>query len=94
MEILKSVIPTTHEGRLAELKMWVEAEITTVPFSDMHKRFEGLLGRPVWTHEFAHPKDLIHELETKQPATFAEVIQKVEDYVGKGNVIIMEVPHD
>ncbi len=35
------------------------------------------MGRPVWTHEFAHPAQLIEELESGSPAGIGDVIGKL-----------------
>jgi hypothetical protein len=39
-----------------------------MPFSDYHAAMEKLLGRPVWTHEFARPNALIAEADGKRKA--------------------------
>jgi hypothetical protein len=94
-KVIESPIPDTHEGRLAELHMWFfDIPILTVDFSDLHGRIEKLMGRQVWTHEFTSPETLYHEMETRQTATFAEVFQKAEDYVGKGNVIPVRIDEE
>ena len=46
-----------------------------VPFDRYHASFEKLIGRPVWTHEFAFPDKLKEELEGKRsPPTMEEII--------------------
>lgn len=39
----------TPEERMAEMQSWRGP--CEIPFSLIHKRFEELVGRPVWTHE-------------------------------------------
>lgn len=43
------------------------------PFSDVHKKAEELLGRPIWTHEFGTP-DLWEELRNKAMPEFMQVV--------------------
>lgn len=38
-----------------------------MPFGDFHEAVEKVLGRPVWTHEFADPTGLRAEYEGKRP---------------------------
>jgi hypothetical protein len=49
--------------RIAELEWFIGGSGTTVevPFEVMHERIEKLMGRPVWTHEFAEPVRLVGE---------------------------------
>ena len=58
----------TLDQRIAELKSFHEGNgrFLMVPFDVMHQRFEQLMGRGVWTHEFANFDALIGELEGKQ----------------------------
>jgi len=39
--------------------------IIEVPFDVMHERMEALMGRPVWTHEFADTTALMAEAECR-----------------------------
>ena len=51
-----------------------------VPFDRFHEAIENVLGRPVWTHEFARSnyKNLIDEYEgTRQAPTFEEILNLV-----------------
>ena len=43
-------------------------------FPEFHKAVEEALGRPVWTHEFAHPKHLLDELYGNLPRPSMEDI--------------------
>ena len=42
------------------------------PFSDVHKLAEDLLGRPIFTHEFASP-EIWEELREKVKPQFIEI---------------------
>jgi hypothetical protein len=48
---------------------WIISSATPleIDFEKIHERVEELLGRPVWTHEFADPERLRKEL-TEKPA--------------------------
>lgn len=46
--------------------------ITCGPFADVHKLAEELLGRPVWTHEFADP-GVMHHLSSLVKPRFIEM---------------------
>ena len=49
-----------------------------VPFSRFHEAIEKVLGRPVWTHEFAFSDSLVAEFEGRtDKATFADVLNKI-----------------
>jgi len=63
------------------------------PFGVFHKAVEGALGRPVWTHEFALPGELLAELHGEsKPRTFSDVLQKAKALMGDKPVIVVEVP--
>lgn len=49
----------TGEERAAEIKWW--GVILTIPFGDLHQRFEELTGVPIFTHQFAD-KDIIEKM--------------------------------
>jgi hypothetical protein len=53
----------TKDERKIELEWFFTGPGKTceVPFNVMHKRMEQLMGRPVWTHEFANTKRLMAE---------------------------------
>ena len=48
------------------------------PFEDMHGLAEELLGRPVWTHEFAS-KELAEQLKDKARPLFEEICAQREE---------------
>lgn len=46
-----------------------------MPFSAFHEATEALLGRPVWTHEFADPDALLAEYRGDVPRrSFADIL--------------------
>jgi len=46
-----------------------------MPFDEFHKAVETVLGRPVWTHEFATPEQLQQEfLKQKPKPTMEDII--------------------
>ena len=59
-----------------------------VPFDKFHEAIEKLLGRSVWTHEFAFFEDLEKEyLGKKEKPTFEEII----NLIPKEKRIILEI---
>lgn len=42
------------------------------PFSDIHEYAEGVLGRPIWTHEFAN-KSLAEKLREASKDDFISI---------------------
>ena len=51
-----------------------------VPFSRFHEAIEKVLGRGVWTHEFAWRDELIKEyLGTKSAPTFDEILNLIPE---------------
>lgn len=53
-------------------------ECLCMDWSRFHEAMEKALGRPVWTHEFAYPKQLKEELEGKiGKPTFQKILSKV-----------------
>jgi hypothetical protein len=58
----------TPSERAAELKSF--SEIVTVPWVSLVKRAEELLGRGIWTHEFALFDELVAEAESGIPEEF------------------------
>lgn len=74
-----------HDRR--EWKQWNDKQIVDlqlyqdrwcVPFDRFHAAVEAVLGRPVWTHEFANMKRLQEEYEGLRPtATFGEILAQL-----------------
>ncbi len=59
-------------------KFQLGEECLCCPFDVFYRAVEKWLGRPVWTHEFAHPIQLILEHEGKIPkATMQDVLNKM-----------------
>jgi len=60
-------------------------------FSAYHEAVESLLGRPVWTHEFAHPDVLLHEAdgEIAPPKDFEAILRKLPRRV-RDKVIVID----
>ena len=69
----------TIEGRVAELKGLIEEGkhdgYETV--GQVFERVQELMGRPVWTHEYAQPDLLYHEVRTGIRPTMEGVIAKL-----------------
>ena len=67
-----------------EWKKWTDEQIVRfqlyqdrlcVEWSRFHAAMEKVLGRPVWTHEFAFHDNLVAEYEGKRPRpTFEEIV--------------------
>ena len=61
-------------------------------FGAFHAAVEAVLGRSVWTHEFADPDRLWAELHGARPApTFGEMLTQIPAHV---RVLLVEVPDD
>lgn len=62
-----------------------------VPFSLLHEIAEKLVGRPVWTHEFARPEHLFAEARTHEhpPDLEAHVIGSLDQIAGTKPVLIV-----
>lgn len=51
-----------------------------VPFAKFHEAIESVLGRSVWTHEFANKESIIKEyLGVKDPPTMEEIINMIPE---------------
>lgn len=57
-------------------------------FSKFHESIEFLLARPVWTHEFAYPKNLVDEVLTGKSPSFQEIF----DLIPAEKRLIVELP--
>lgn len=84
------------ETRIKELKrLFTTPEDQLRPkefktFSDLHKRIEELVGRPVWTHEMAFPAMLYEEIRTgKKGSAFGKsLVEATKRTKGKKALII------
>lgn len=90
-EVMTRPVETmTDEERAAELQHWMDI-VLTVNFSDFHKRAEELVGRPVWTHEFARPELLVREARTaSHPVDLeAHVVGLMDQLAGNKPVMVV-----
>ena len=87
-----------YEG--GEWKDWTDEEVVKlqlfqdklcVPFGVFHKAIEIVLGRPVWTHEFAFRELLIDEYQKERPMpTMDDIIA----LISKDKIVIAVSPSD
>lgn len=63
--------------RASELRLLIGP--LEIPFGKLHQRIEELVGRPVWTHELAHPEQLVVEITSGRVATFSDVVGKIPE---------------
>lgn len=68
----------TPVEREAELRWW--GTFLTIPFADLHQRYEELVGRAIWTHEFADPEALILEARARAHPTPQEILDKLPSH--------------
>jgi len=62
-----------------------------MPFDVFHKAVEEWLGRPVWTHEFASPEELLAEGHGENHTrSMEDVIKKAQELIGDKPIIIVE----
>lgn len=80
----------TGPQREAELRRLLDAPLC-VPFGLIHEKTEALVGRPVWTHEFARPEGLYEEARTQRhPVDLeAHVIGSLDQLAGDKPVIVV-----
>lgn len=87
----RPVSEMTGDARAAELEHWGSI-VLTVEFSDLHKRIEELVGRPVWTHELGTDRfaNLLREARTWEhpPDLEAHVIGSLDQIAGNRPVIV------
>ena len=83
-------VPANGQERAATLKALLDAPLC-VPFSLVHEKAEALVGRPVWTHEFAAPENLYREAASQEhPVDLeAHVIGSLDQMVGNKPVIVV-----
>jgi hypothetical protein len=68
-------------------------ELLCMPFAEVHGGVTAMLGRPVYTHEFADPDALWNEFLTGETISFEDVIAKIPERL-RGNMIVLEVKDD
>lgn len=79
--------------RVNELNRWMAC--VTIPFDNIHKRIEELVGRSVWTHELALPDQLRAEIFGEiAPASMEDVLGKIGQLRGDLPVIALVVEKD
>lgn len=78
------------DERIAELSLYMGC--LTIEFRDMHERAEQLVGRSVWTHEFAAPHLLYEEIRSGEaPKNLqAHVTGLLGDLAGDKPVVVVE----
>ena len=59
----------TPAERADEMDEWIRIRVLTVPFEDLHERIEELAGRPVFTHELAHPERIAEQIRRSGVST-------------------------
>lgn len=65
----------THEQIV---RMQLFNQFLAVPFGRFHEAIEAVLGRPVYTHEFANQENIIKEyLGAKDAPTLEEIIDLI-----------------
>lgn len=83
----------TPNERAAELKLLLEstgeelAKLGYPTFGDFHTRAIELMERDVWTHEFAQPEYLYHEIITGDRPSMEGIIAKLPP--GKPVVVVV-----
>lgn len=58
----------------------LQEDILLMPFGQFHEDVEKLMGRPVWTHEFAHPDELLEELKSGKKIGIDGVLEKAANF--------------
>jgi hypothetical protein len=62
------------------VKFQLFEDLLCVPFGEFHRAIEKVLGRPVWTHEFAFIDGLRNEFLKDKPApTFEEIVNLIPE---------------
>lgn len=63
---------------LERATLQLNQRLLCMPMDVFHEAVEKSLGRPVWTHEFARPSELIEELNgQRETPSFSEIIGKL-----------------
>lgn len=74
----RAVATMSPSERATELQLW--SGPVEIPFRQIHRRIEELVGRPVWTHEMAGRQGfgaLENEIMAGEPATMGDIVAKV-----------------
>lgn len=85
----------TGDERATEFRKWVDRPLTT-SMNLLFRRLEALVGRGIWTHEYARPEGLIEEARThRHPENLAvHALESLTEAVGEDTVIIPVVVSD
>ena len=63
-----------------------------MPFDEFHRAVEAVLGRPVWTHEFAAHGRLAQEHQgARDKGTVKESMELLETMAGDKPIVVVEV---
>jgi hypothetical protein len=80
----------THKDPKVRAYYQLQEEILIIPWDDFHRSTEALMGRPVYTHEFAYPDELLEELKSGKKATLDDILEKA---AGFGKPVITVDPN-
>jgi hypothetical protein len=62
----------------AIFELQINQRLCCMDFGEFHRCTEAMLGRPVWSHEFAHPENLIAEYQRKMtPPTMEDTMAQL-----------------
>lgn len=101
-EIMAREMTSEEAIALAQTEWWKDMDIAEaaklqlsqdklcMPFEEFHRGMEELLGRPVWTHEFARPELLTAEIEGKRPAPTSP-IESLAELIGEKQIIAVVI---
>jgi hypothetical protein len=65
----------TAEERATEFELL--CGVLETSWEMLQKRVEELVGRSIWSHEFAYPDLLLAEIRSGKPASFQDVVEKI-----------------
>lgn len=66
-----------------------------MPFKEYHRAIESVLGRPVWTHEFAFSEQLQKEYLTQRPPmSLDESLSRLQEEFPHLKIITVDVKKD
>lgn len=84
-----------NEEKIERLKLLMNTPMGTPPcdrsFSEIHEEVEKVMGRPVWTHEFAFPELLYEELELgTKGSSFGKSLNEVRQMMPVEFVVVQD----
>lgn len=77
----------TAEERAVELESLVG--VLEIDFDKLHQRITELVGRDVWTHELAHPENLVAEIRRGVPASIGDVLDQFAEHFHDKPIIVV-----